>query len=166
MKDFIPLRVSCCYFCVSGTVSSEFMHGSCRLSPSASARVVAAQREISWEQPLTLHSCSCPPQGMMMRPSAPPSGAPIAGWCCPQYQHGLSSVGSSYLETKALPLAGLAQHPMRRVPLASACSRSPIQACGAWPADKDLEEDCIILSYLRYLSQPLFSSYGQNSASK
>ena len=83
--------------------------------------------------------------------SAEPSGEPVE---------------SSYLETKALLLVGLTRQPMRRVSLASACSCSPIQVCGAWPGDQELGKDCIVLSYLRSLSQPLFFSCEQNFSSK
>ena len=57
-------------FLFLGIISSEFVHCSCGFSPSASACVVAVQREIPWEQPLSLHSCPYPPspQGMMMGP--------------------------------------------------------------------------------------------------
>ena len=83
--------------------------------------------------------------------SAEPSGKPVE---------------SSYLETKAVLLVGLTQHPMRRVSLASACSCSPIQVCRAWPGDQRLGKDCFVLSYLRSLSQPLFFSCEQNFSSK
>ena len=66
-------------------VSGEFMHCSHGLSPSASACVVAIQRNPlgAATELAQLPIPSFPPQGMMMGPSAPPPGALIPCWCCP-----------------------------------------------------------------------------------
>ena len=229
-------------FLFLGIISSEFVHCSCGFSPSASACVVAVQREIPWEQPLSLHSCPYPPspQGMMMGPlgaliladAVLAVDTAVALWSLCMYAYASYSVvsilcgpldyslprlfcpwdfsgkktgvdchfllqgvfptqesnlhlcllhfrliflsaepsgkpvESSYLETKAVLLVGLTQHTMRRASLVSVCGCSPIHICVAWPGHQELGKDCIVLSYLRSLSQPLFSSCEQNFSSK
>lgn len=135
--------------------SSEFICGSCRLSPLAPTHVVATWKSLGNSdspciaahalQHMLMEPVHCPllPQGLLTCPYV--ANIRIALWNQviwePKQSH---------------------KYPMRKCPWLlpiATLHKTPMQVCGAWSEEQEQGRTWAFLSYRGHLSYPLFSFY-------